>query len=910
MPESLLAPSSRVALAAFLHDLGKFAERARLDCKDDVLNFAKQQYCPRTAPDKGSRPTHIHAAYTCLALDAIEDFMPSLKGDDVFPFGSWKTREADNSLINAAAMHHKPENFLQWIIATADRVASGFERETFEQYNRAEDANHYQARQLSLFEAISLAQNSPANNGQPNRQFQKADDYQYRQPLLPLSATSLFPQKKALAEPTDNTNAQRQYRQLWEAFLSGLKQTPESHRQSLPLWLDHFDSCWQTYTHAIPSATAFGSKPDVSLYDHSHTTAALATALWRYHHERNDDQQQAADRMRLSQKTDNGDWDEQKLLLIQGDFFGIQSFIFSSGSETTKNAARLLRGRSLYVSLITECAALRILDALELPSTSQVTNAAGKFLIVAPNTAATREKLKQVQAEFDQWFLQHSYGESGLGIATVTACCNDFVTRETLAAGAKSNFAKLMARLFEQLEISKYQRLGLCSAQPAAPVFDDYLATVAAAGGVCPITGKAPATSDPNRKYVKLKESSQKVSALAADQIEIGRLIGGKTERLAITTDALKGGQLKVSLFGYHLHFTGDEDASGKFGKEVRSGNLRRLFDFSLPDSRQQVLWNGYARRAINGYVPKFSEEDEYAEFRYIDLPGDAKAPQKDELKEFGHIACEDRTASPLSDKKAVGIAGLGVLKGDVDNLGAIFQQGLQQPTFAKMAALSRQMNAFFSVYLPALCAEKYPNTYTVFAGGDDFFLIGPWHSLMQLAAHLRQDFERYVAANPHITFSSGIVICKPGMPVPQLARLGEEALEHAKDHTGRDGSRKNALQVFGQNVGWGQYRQLTEAFENLKGMAYRAHLSTAFIYNLLELVDLASDTSKPESGLWRSRLSYRAIRHLESTIRDKAERQAVMDELLKVFAGDNGIHTHLAAYRIPVTTYLYLNRD
>jgi CRISPR-associated protein Csm1 len=903
MPANLLEASSRLALAAFLHDLGKFAERARLECEDDVLNFAKQQYCPRTSPDKGSHPTHIHAAYTCLALDAIEDFMPSLKGQDVFPFGSWKTREADNSLINAAAMHHKPENFLQWIIATADRVASGFERATFEQYNRSEDKNHYQARQLSLFEAISLTN--------PNsKTFNEAKDFKKRQPLLPLSASSLFPQDQTCAEHTDNSTAQRQYHQLWEAFLKGLAQTPESHRQSLPLWLDHFDSCWQTFTHAIPSATAFGTKPDVSLYDHSHTTAALATALWRYHHEEQHDPQQAADRMRLHWVEGNTDWDDQKLLLIQGDFFGIQSFIFASGSETTRNAARLLRGRSLYVSLITECAALRILDALELPSTSQVTNAAGKFLIVAPNTANTRQKLQQVQTEFDQWFLQYSYGESGLGIASVAACCNDFVTKEKLADGEQSRFSQLMGKLFEQLEISKYQRLNLCGAQPASAVFDDYLEAVAAAGGVCPITGKAPATTSPDRQYVKLKEGTQKVSALAADQIQIGRLIGGKKERLAITTDGLKGDQLKVSLFGYYLHFTGDEDASGKFGKEVLTGNLRRLFDFSLPETTDQVLWNGYARRAINGYVPKFSAEDLEATWRYIDLPKDSAAVEPGKLKEFAHIACEDREASPLSDQKAVGIAGLGVLKGDVDNLGAIFQQGLQQPTFAKMAALSRQMNAFFSVYLPALCASEYPNTYTVFAGGDDFFLLGPWHSLMQLAARLRNEFHRYVAGNSELTFSSGIVICKPDMPVPQLARLGEDALDAAKGHINKQGASKNALHVFGQSVDWNQYDQLTKAFEQLKGMAWKAELSTGFIYSLLELIDLASQTNKPESGLWRSRLSYRAIRHLESKIKDTTERSAVMAELLNVFTGTNGIPVHLAAYRIPVTTYLYKNRD
>ena len=39
----LLAASCRVALAAYLHDLGKFAERARIDVLKDALVAHKTQ---------------------------------------------------------------------------------------------------------------------------------------------------------------------------------------------------------------------------------------------------------------------------------------------------------------------------------------------------------------------------------------------------------------------------------------------------------------------------------------------------------------------------------------------------------------------------------------------------------------------------------------------------------------------------------------------------------------------------------------------------------------------------------------------------------------------------------------------------------------------------------------------------
>ena len=435
----LLEQSSRIALAAFLHDLGKFAERAKIPVNQDVLDANKQLYCPhrkKFTDDKGWF-SHVHAAYTGLAMDLIEDYMPELKGADFSPFGSWKTKEADDSFINAAAMHHKPETFLQWVIATADRVASGFDREEFEEYNQGEDVtetgkNHYTARQLPLFEQIRL----------DTKAEQK---YLYRYPLRPLSPNSIFPVEAIQCEGNDDKVGQKEYNDLWQSFTEALKLMPKSHRNNWSLWLDHFETLWGVYTQAIPSATAFNIRPDVSLYDHSRVAAALATALWRYHHELGRTNEETAKDLKNQQQS----WTENKFLLIQGDFFGIQEFIFASGGGTNKRAAKLLRGRSFYVSLLSECAALKVLDALDLPSTSQVINAAGKFMIVAPNTQATVTKLQQVQRELDGWFLQHSWGQAGVGMAWTEASCNDF--RRRSKEGKPSPYKQLIAKLFKQI---------------------------------------------------------------------------------------------------------------------------------------------------------------------------------------------------------------------------------------------------------------------------------------------------------------------------------------------------------------------------------------------------------------------------------------------------------------------------
>jgi CRISPR-associated protein Csm1 len=877
-----------MALAAYLHDLGKFAERARIDVPKDALDAHKTQYCPFHTFDPGGKNgyhTHIHAAYTGLAFDVVEQTAPDLIKGDMHPFINRAQLQGDparttDSLINAAAAHHRPDTFLQWVIATADRVASGFERDEFARYNDAKDENqenttgrnHYQARQLSLFEQIRL--------GEKLEKF-TAKSLKWRYPLKALSPAAIFPQLRADCEPGTDGPAQAQYKALWNDFLAALKSIPSSHRNNWSLWLDHFDTAWLTFTQAIPAATAFGTKPEVSLYDHSKTTAALATALWRWH-----EAEQQTDASAAAQLKDRSDWGTQKFLLIQGDFFGIQDFIFAEGSQTNKAAAKLLRGRSFQVSLFTELAALKVLDALSLPPTSQITNAAGKFLIVAPNTPAVKQALHTVTQEINHWFLTHSFGLAGLGLIGKPASCNDFLKRAA-SPGQASPFKRLMTALFAELEKAKLQRFDLTAA--SNPVF-----AVAYPHGVCPYNTRLPA-------------DAAQSAALSRDQITLGASLT-RQDRLLIVRDPQALGasgvkKLEVAVFGYGVAFTPSEDVSGKFGPLVQAGQLLRCWDFSLPVNLADTVWNGYARRYINAYVPSFTELDLQTSGKYRGLENDVDwgGLRFGIGKTLNHIACEDRSCANTPGTWQGQVA-LMTLKGDVDNLGTIFQQGLQEPTFAKMAALSRQMNAFFALWLPAVCAVEFPNIYTVFAGGDDFFLIGPWHSTQKLAARMATEFKTYVAENPDITFSAGMVMTKPGQPIHTLGTQAEEALSDAK------GTDKNALVLYGERVRWPDWSKVQVAQEQLERVRHEYDLSTGYVYGLLQLIDLASDKTNPEHAMWRSRFAYRTRRYVVDKLREPEKRQRAQTEL-SVALGEQGINDLGTRYRIPLFNHFYRQR-
>ncbi|MBF0424754.1 MAG: type III-A CRISPR-associated protein Cas10/Csm1 [Magnetococcales bacterium] len=893
---NLLHASCRMALAGFIHDVGKFAERAGIEANN--LDGNKSIYCPTW---QGGRQTHIHAAYTGIAIDAIEAFMPDLKKDSIEPFSSWRdSREQQrvgDSLINTAAMHHKPETPLQRIIATADRLASGFERSTFEAYNQAEEEhegvrqeriNHRQARLWPLLEQITL-QKGETKLRTPSQRY----------PLRPLAPTTLFPDANgtAASPPMDRAQAQAEYKQLWEQFVEGVEKIPPAHRDFLDLWLDDFDTLLLTFTHAIPSATA-AKKPgggfiqipsDVALYDHLKATAAFAVALWRYHLAR------GSVESAFSESGWKEQWDtsrEQEFLLIQGDFSGIQEFIFAEGGETTKKAAKLLRGRSFQVSLLTELAAVAVLAAFELPPTSQIVNAAGKFLIVAPNLDDAGARLDRVRDTFDRWFLEHTFGQGSISLATTPATRADF---------RKGAFDQLIRRLFQDLEVRKRQRFDLCGAQPPESIF--------------PLPARFRACTKCGQRNAAGRDDG--TCRLCADQITIGENLV-KKDRLRITRTGSDnrppGVTLAIDYFGYQVSFLDGEKDKEELDR--CAGQAVRIWDFSLPDAGDAPLWHGYARRSVNGYLWKVQDEK-----------GEEKIADFEEIAKQG--------VKPDAKGEPRGVAALAILKGDVDNLGQIFQSGLgKRNTFARMATLSRQMHAFFAIWLPWHCREKAKNTYTVFAGGDDFFLIGPWLEQMHLAAAMHEAFARYVAGNPDIHFSAGLVMTKPDLPIPTLATRAEEALAEAKQYrappTGKppaadpQGKKecpagvatKNAVTCWQRSVGWARFKEMLAAEKELAQLVeamqteHELEVSTGYLYDLLHLCEKAEiATKKPEDAIWHAWFVYRTWRFVVDRLK-KAD-DAARHEVSGQFAEKIGerIRSYKEDYKIALFTHLYQRR-
>ena len=122
----------------------------------------------------------------------------------------------------------------------------------------------------------------------------------------------------------------------------------------------------------------------------------------------------------------------------------------------------------------------------------------------------------------------------------------------------------------------------------------------------------------------------------------------------------------------------------------------------------------------------------------------------------------------------------LGVLKADADSLGAAIAHCLNDADDLKpLRKLSDRLENFFASKLNQQMTEKnspWSNLYTVFSGGDDLLLVGPWNIVLDFAAHLRHLFTSEFTKD-QLTISAGAALVKPRFPIHLAAQQAEKLL-------------------------------------------------------------------------------------------------------------------------------------
>lgn len=221
--------------------------------------------------------------------------------------------------------------------------------------------------------------------------------------------------------------------------------------------------------------------------------------------------------------------------------------------------------------------------------------------------------------------------------------------------------------------------------------------------------------------------------------------------------------------------------------------------------------------------------------------------------------------------EKSRGLATWGVLRGDVDHLGKIFREGLPQVTISALAALSRALGEFFGVYFAGLLSPWRDKIYLVYAGGDDFCLVGSWSELPQVVRKLRREFSRYCAENPALTFSAAIRLA-PGVKFPfyRVAAAAGDLLEEKAKGEGR-----NRIAFLDRSFTWDDFREAAAIKDKIAGII-KGGGSRSLLF-ALRLTGPADDYRTA----WR--LAYQLARYRDSLSKKelKEQTQELMNRLL-----------------------------
>lgn len=430
---------------------------------------------------------------------------------------------------------------------------------------------------------------------------------------------------------------------------------------------------------------------------------------------------------------------------ISGDFSGIQNFIFSISGESDKHIAKLLRGRSFMVSLYTILAARMITDTCGLSPINTLSSAAGKFHILLPDTPSVHAAFLDAREQIVTWFHTEFFGKLKLVIDDgVVFTQEDFNS---------TRFSKVMQKSKESLNRAKRNIFSSILVSENAWIHSFNYENMKK-NGKCSLCGCEPAASNTSLGH------------LCSSFIEYGK----KLAVGSIIVSVKKTGNDSDIFKTFHLELL-SKDEYQKYGKRERVPILYKIGGYD------QSIKTFLAHLHYACTTPAVEKET-------------AEKTSEAAKQTFEQIA-----------QKAEGLHALAMLKADVDNLGFIFSQGLKQGnTLSQRTALSRMVNWFFAGYLPTLLKEKkFENVYTLFAGGDDLCLIGPWNVMIELAVGLQEKFHLFTGENDHITLSAGIELFHIKYPVSRVITRAEQLLERSKDEG------RNRVTFFGQTMQWGE---------------------------------------------------------------------------------------------------------
>ncbi|MBT7074375.1 MAG: type III-A CRISPR-associated protein Cas10/Csm1 [Anaerolineae bacterium] len=542
--------------------------------------------------------------------------------------------------------------------------------------------------------------------------------------------------------------------------------------ENAPLYLENLLLWGEKNLGDVPSAD-----PYVSLYEVGRLSAALACVGL--------DATVGADSAPLS--------------LIAGDLSGVQDFIYTI---TAKGAVSALRGRSLYLQLLTEAIARYMLKELDLPISNLLYMGGGQFHILAGEI--DKDKLAKIRLRISKTLLKYHQGTLSLILAKADLKANE-LSGESLREKRKElneNLQNLKKRPFSELGKEIYPLLF----EPQGHGGNEE--------SECSVCGM----EDKRTEVINEETNTRKCPACLSYE-DLGRDLR-KANYLVINAGELENPDEEykkvLHAFGFSAKFR--ENLPKDEGKKeiILAINKDALKNLKASEKR------AVGRRHLVNLTPLATGEEDY------EAEEGERKPEKDEIKPFKMLS-----------ESAQGIERLGVLRMDVDNLGTLFES---ESSLGRINMLSARIAQFFEGEIEEIAKKiEGDNLYSIYSGGDDLFFVGAWDAVVELSIAIREALSEIKGIKPKIHASAGIVLISNKYPLAQAAVEAGEAEQKSKSLSwGEEGKKtKDAITFLGQTFPWENFSLGENTVKDMKAQIndlLEDNAAKGPIYNLLRL--------------------------------------------------------------------------
>lgn len=741
-------------IAALLHDIGKFYQRADLHGvkSSEQIDAFHKKLESSILPSFEGRYTHKHALWTA---QFFEDFKFIFE-ENSNAFGN--NIQERKKIVRWSAAHHNPNPASQeeLLVQLADHLASGIDRTT--PIGLMDDQAEYDYEKSNTWDKFKEVR---MNSIFENLLKPKENSISYHFPVKPISLSKDFFPKNSFS-----TSGQTEYQSLWESFTQELYQIPLDDSRQLA---DSLLYLLEKYTVTIPSSTQH--LPDVSLYDHLRSTAAFSICLHDYTQEN-------------TKKISELGPEEPLFLLIGGDISGIQNYIYDI---VGKGAAKNLKGRSFYLQLMVDSIVDYVLSKLNLYPANIVYSSGGGFYILAPNTEYTRATIPKLMEEIRLKILEEH------GTSLYIAMSTQTIQKKQVFSGKINDIWIELTKKLSEMKLNRFANF------ISTPSGYQYFFEPSDVGGKIErdaITGEEFKIGEKKYPFADIEDGIDlKIKKNTFEQIRLGKILRDKILYQIVTPKPIPYWENDYRFLGektdrffnplglpryyYFLSKEDLDDLKSKLKGSVDDAIILKVNDTRFLDLQIQ------GKRNVNGFT----------------FYGGNDLPRQDEKALY---------YDQLAGGNEVSLKRLGILRMDVDSLGLIFKEGFADGnrTFSRYSSLSRSLDYFFKGYINTIWRHEddfRDNTLILYAGGDDLFIIGKWDVTIRLAKKIKEDFGQWTCQNSALGISGGMAIVTSKFPIAKAAKLSEQEEKMAKNHVyGEEGIfEKKSFSFLNKPLSW-----------------------------------------------------------------------------------------------------------